>query len=262
MKNWIIVTSFTLPLKANLAKGKLQSQGIPSILKDELTVQADNFLSNAIGGVKLLVHENDYASARQILEDAGYLEVSVQAPPTWFDKATSNIPFIGKWQTEFRFMILGCIVLCPIILSAYWLLHPSENEILRRSSWCIQSVIYKGEEIDLSEIVIRPHLELVFIDGPPNCHFKIDFREGNAGGKYSLLTLPGLSYGRWYWMGDSIFFTDWYESFNRNLENDSTQTMDLDSLNRLIINRSYKVELRDRTFVLRSKHLYITGHKN
>lgn len=73
MDNWITVISFTLPHEAHLAKSKLESEGIKTIIHNELTAQVHNFYSNAIGGVKLLVNKNDKKKAEEILIESGYL---------------------------------------------------------------------------------------------------------------------------------------------------------------------------------------------
>jgi len=65
--NFIIVAKFSLPYEMEIAKVFLESNGIKCIVKDELTIQSYHFLSNAIGGVKLLVPENDLSEARKLL---------------------------------------------------------------------------------------------------------------------------------------------------------------------------------------------------
>lgn len=53
--------------EALLFKGKLESEGIEVFLQDENTINTDPLLSNAIGGVKLLVRKEDVMFAKQIL---------------------------------------------------------------------------------------------------------------------------------------------------------------------------------------------------
>ena len=65
--------SFTYPHEAHMAKGYLESNGIESILKDEMTVSVNNFYSNAVGGVKLLVQNSDYDNGIRLLKDSGYI---------------------------------------------------------------------------------------------------------------------------------------------------------------------------------------------
>lgn len=65
--------ALTLPTEAHLVQGYLESEGIECFLKDELTTQVNNFYSNAVGGVKVMVRKEDYEKALQLLEQGGYL---------------------------------------------------------------------------------------------------------------------------------------------------------------------------------------------
>jgi hypothetical protein len=73
MENWQIAITCTFPHEAHMVKGYLESYGIESILKDELTIQLNTAYSNAIGGVKLLVRESDYEKTIKLLKTGGYL---------------------------------------------------------------------------------------------------------------------------------------------------------------------------------------------
>ena len=72
-ENWKIVLVSTLPQDIYLARSYLESEGIDTWLKDELTAQVQNFYSNAIGGVKLMVQAADAGRARDLLTGAGYI---------------------------------------------------------------------------------------------------------------------------------------------------------------------------------------------
>jgi len=61
------LATFMYPHEAHLAKGKLDAHGIESSLQDELTIQINNFYSNAIGGVKLHVLAEDLDRAKEVL---------------------------------------------------------------------------------------------------------------------------------------------------------------------------------------------------
>lgn len=74
MDKMITVATFHLPQDAYIIRGRIESEGIFCYLKDELTVQSDNIISNAIGGVKLQVHESDVQKVLPILEEAGLIE--------------------------------------------------------------------------------------------------------------------------------------------------------------------------------------------
>lgn len=66
------VASFTEPLQANLAKTKLQSEGIDCYLTNEHMVRMNFFYSQALGGVQLFVPEQDLQRAREALEGKGF----------------------------------------------------------------------------------------------------------------------------------------------------------------------------------------------
>ena len=73
MNDWRIVLTTMLPQDAHMAKAYLESLGVEVVIKDELTAQVDNFCSNAIGGVKLFVHESNFENSVQLLQDGGYI---------------------------------------------------------------------------------------------------------------------------------------------------------------------------------------------
>lgn len=55
--------------EALLAKGCLESAGIPCFLRDDNMVRLDWFISNFIGGIKLCVRPEDFQTARQLLDE-------------------------------------------------------------------------------------------------------------------------------------------------------------------------------------------------
>jgi len=64
---WIAVASFSQPVEAHLARTKLESEGIPCVVGDENLVRVDWLLSNAVGGVKLMVPATELERARAAL---------------------------------------------------------------------------------------------------------------------------------------------------------------------------------------------------
>lgn len=73
MENWKTILTFTYPHEAHMAKGFLESEGIETLIQDEMTAQVNNFYSNAIGGVKILVKDKDFEESVVILQKGGYL---------------------------------------------------------------------------------------------------------------------------------------------------------------------------------------------
>jgi|SRR5579871_6664956 len=68
--NFVQIRSFDNYITANIQLSLLQDEGITCHLKDEYTVTVDPFLSNALGGIKLMVDEMQAEHANSILIDA------------------------------------------------------------------------------------------------------------------------------------------------------------------------------------------------
>lgn len=62
-----IIHTYDNYLLANMTVGLLKENNIACFLKDENIVTIDPFLSPAVGGIKLMVQENDEASAKEII---------------------------------------------------------------------------------------------------------------------------------------------------------------------------------------------------
>jgi hypothetical protein len=62
-----VVSTYSTPAEAHVALSRLESAGIDAVIRDEFTVTFDWFYSNAIGGVKIEVVEEDETAAREIL---------------------------------------------------------------------------------------------------------------------------------------------------------------------------------------------------
>ena len=74
-------------VEAFLGRSLLESAGISSWIADENLVRMDWFYSNAVGGMRLQVDENDEAAAREILDERApqtitYGEKEVYVQPT------------------------------------------------------------------------------------------------------------------------------------------------------------------------------------
>lgn len=133
---FITVAVFSLPQEAYVIRSKLQAMGIEVMLKDELTVQVDNFLSNALGGVKLQVRESALELARPILLEAGLIkehDPSQVRTKSSFEKTTDRLPVISNWPVSLRAISLtGFVLLVGAILSMVLAPPPSEEELAER----------------------------------------------------------------------------------------------------------------------------------
>lgn len=63
-----IIARFQYSTEAQIIKGRLEAEGIQVFLSDNLTIDTDPLVSNAIGGVKLKVLSTDALKAQHILE--------------------------------------------------------------------------------------------------------------------------------------------------------------------------------------------------
>jgi hypothetical protein len=67
--NSILLESFDNYIEAHLVMGRLQDSGINCWLQDENSVTINPILSASIGGIKLMVTEHDYESAKALLDE-------------------------------------------------------------------------------------------------------------------------------------------------------------------------------------------------
>ena len=68
--DFLLMRSFDNYINASLTLARLDEEGITCYLKDEYTVTIDPLLSNAVGGIKLMVLADDFEEAKTLL--AGY----------------------------------------------------------------------------------------------------------------------------------------------------------------------------------------------
>lgn len=61
------VAAYSKPEEAYLAKARLESDGINASVRDDVTISLYWLFSNAIGGVKVDVEDEDYDRAREVL---------------------------------------------------------------------------------------------------------------------------------------------------------------------------------------------------
>jgi len=65
LERFVTVATYVFPWEAQLAKARLESEGIRSVVADEIT--AGLYGANAIGGIKLRVREEDAERATELL---------------------------------------------------------------------------------------------------------------------------------------------------------------------------------------------------
>jgi hypothetical protein len=66
----VVIATFQSPVEANIARTRLEEHGISCRLDDENMMVADPLLGAAVGGIKLVIREDDADEAVEVLRDA------------------------------------------------------------------------------------------------------------------------------------------------------------------------------------------------
>jgi len=67
-ETFVTIARFQYSSEAQIVKGRLEADGIKVFLKDNITIDTDPLVSNAIGGIKLNVLSADAEEAKEILK--------------------------------------------------------------------------------------------------------------------------------------------------------------------------------------------------
>ncbi len=252
MENRITVATFTYPMEAQMAKAKLELEGIDAFLKDELTVQMNFLYSDAIGGVKLQVNPKDFDIAQRILVESGDISEPVRKPNKLLirmNNLTSKFPLIGKAKFELRLLILTVILLAVIIVPLQLFSLPSTTEKLTAQNWCVERMVYKGKELTPQTVGLR----LSSRDCSETMYFS---RDGTA-------NFPGINsiveIGRWKFKNDLLIISEWQNSPDYVL-NDDLSISDVNSEKSLFCG-VYKLEIDNKQIKIQSDKLTIYGRK-
>jgi hypothetical protein len=124
------IASYTTAVEAGLARATLEGSGIHCSLANDAVVGVLPHLSNAFGGIKLLVRELDAEAALKLLaaaEPPATDEVAVQAEPAPQDpeESSSADEISPSDQVAYRAMkaaVIGLLIL-PVVLHLYSLVQ-------------------------------------------------------------------------------------------------------------------------------------------
>lgn len=109
------IAAFSQPMEAYLLKSRLEAAGIVCFVFDDLTVSLNNYLSNAIGGLKVYVAEKDAAEALEIINEkpeeesvclnCGSKKLKFNRTPIWVHLGSLivfRLPLLmkGTWECE------------------------------------------------------------------------------------------------------------------------------------------------------------------
>ena len=115
---WTTIHSVTYPSEAYVIKPVLENEGFTVFLKDELTVQVDNFMSNAIGGIKIQVPRDEAEKAYSYLIEKELIIIP-EKRTSFLDSMntlTLKIPIVKNWGLIARLAFLVIAFLALIIV--------------------------------------------------------------------------------------------------------------------------------------------------
>ncbi|MCD4730588.1 MAG: DUF2007 domain-containing protein [Bacteroidales bacterium] len=211
MDNWITIISFTYPHEAHMAKAKLESEGIETIIQDELTAQVNNFYSNAIGGVKLLVKESDARRANEILKESKVI-IHDKDNETESEEETNKKLLTAKFIYLIAIiLVIVAIVIIPIAISSI----PTTQEKLTFYNWCFNGMYYEDYEFTPSTL----HSEGVYIEFTDDCWESIKFQPDG------IILLPGFESDkiRAFWKIENKKLTIWPMNGDLSLVNSNKE---------------------------------------
>jgi len=240
MDTFVTVLTVQYPQQLWIIKGRLESEGIQCFVKDELTVQAYNLYSNAVGGVKLQVQKQDVERAVEILTDLGYIKEEPIKPDllTQINEKKASIPFLKKVNVGQAIIIVTLSFVVILTTLLYFIFRPSVSDLLTRNSWCVDRVDYKGQLIG-PKTTESFSIKLLDRNGNADCLEKMTF--DNTG----HIKLPGINsnplLGHWKIGDDITIDTDYFTN---------------------IFNGNYKMELSNNLLVLKSNTTTIYAHRD
>jgi len=94
-RSLVMVRRFRDLHEALLAKGSIESAGIESFLADDNMVRMDWFISNLLGGVKLLVDASDFSEVVRILNEPIPQELDVEASVA---TCSHSVRYAARWM--------------------------------------------------------------------------------------------------------------------------------------------------------------------
>lgn len=104
--NYTLLECFEYSTEAQLIKSKLESEGIITLLMDEKTIDSDPAISNAIGGVKLLVLNECLEDALKIYNSIRTYEKDKNGNTIYCPSCQSNRILIAPLQRKNLFYML------------------------------------------------------------------------------------------------------------------------------------------------------------
>ena len=115
--------------EANIYKTKLEYFGVKVFIRDSFTIDANPLISNAIGGVKLYVRNENYIDAKKILKSTNDYSLD--------DNGKSIIcPNCGDDKIKFQTTIKDFKSFLAFLFSLFFIILPFYNKYKYKCSNC------------------------------------------------------------------------------------------------------------------------------
>ncbi len=210
MEKKVLLVKFTYPSEMVAIRGRLEAEGIECFVRDELTVQVHNFLSGAIGGIRLEVKQSDHDRGKQILQDIGFFKDKVQQRSKLWEivaRWTDDIPIIKNLRLELRLILSVAFLLTLLLFTIFGVItmairQPEQNtyDYLTKNSWCLSHITYMDKNY-VPNTISENEFKIIF-ENMCNERMYID--------RNSTLTIPGFKsvsiQGVWRLEGDTLVF--------------------------------------------------------
>ena len=124
MSELVTIWSFSYQHQMLTVRAQMEAEGIETFTGDELTIQIDPLYSNAIGGIKLMVHEQDVPRATEILAESGYVKKDERKTEQLLQKLLryiDDLPFFRNLNSEQRFFAITAITVILLAFIIYLL---------------------------------------------------------------------------------------------------------------------------------------------
>ena len=104
--DYTILDRFEYSTEANVMKSKLDSEGIKTMLMDEATIDSDPLISQAIGGVKLLIFNKDLEKAIEVYNQIRKYATDEEGNPFQCPSCSSEHILVAPLQRKNVFFML------------------------------------------------------------------------------------------------------------------------------------------------------------
>lgn len=116
----VLLKTFENIIDARLFASKLESEGVQTYIENEHTITIDPLLSNALGGIRVMVTESDYLIAHKLLTEYSNTAivdeegVEMTCPKCGSESIENGIKDFGGFKGAISFVIALIFFVVPL----------------------------------------------------------------------------------------------------------------------------------------------------